>query len=57
MGILTQGTVGHSLYRGVLVFAAFAITTVLAGNPEWGTITIGSIAAAVVHYIASRLEA
>jgi hypothetical protein len=55
--MFTKGTVLHSAYRGVLVFLAFAITTMLAGNPEWGTVTIGSIGAAVVHFIASQLEA
>lgn len=55
--MFTQGTVLHSVYRGVLVFVAFGITTLLAGNPEWGTITIGSIGAAIIHFIASKLEA
>lgn len=57
MGILKKGTVAHSIYRGVLVFAAFAITTLMAGNPQWRLITVGSIAAAVIHFIASQLEA
>lgn len=57
MSMFTKGTIAHSLYRGVLVFVAFAITTMVAGHPEWGTITLGSIGAAVVHWIASQLEA
>lgn len=55
--MFTQGTVAHSIYRGVLVFGAFTVTTLMLSHPEWGTITLGSIAAAFVHYIASKLEA
>lgn len=54
--MFTQKSILNSAYRGVLVFIAFAITTLIAGHPEWGTITIGSIGAAIVHFIASQLE-
>ncbi len=46
----------HSLYRGVLVFVAFGITTMMAGNPEWGTVTVGALASALLHFVASTLE-
>lgn len=55
--MFTKGTALHSMYRGVLVFFAFGVTTMMAGNPEWATVTVGSIAAAFVHYIATLLEA
>lgn len=38
-----------------MVFAVFALTTVLTQHPEWGTITIGSLGFAVVHFIESKL--
>jgi hypothetical protein len=54
--MFTQGTLVHSLYRGALVFVAFGMTTLMAGNPEWGTVTLGALASAFVHYLASQLE-
>jgi len=51
----TQGTVAHSIWRGILSFAVFGITTVLAHHPEWGTITVASIAFAVTHYIETQI--
>lgn len=50
------GSVLHSIERGALVFLAFGITTLMASNPEWGTITLGSIAYTILHYITTKLE-
>ncbi len=55
--MFTSGTVVHSIYRGVLVFVSFAVTTILAGNPQWGEITVGSIVFALAHFITSQLAA
>ena len=54
--MLQKGTVLHSMYRGALVFVSFGIVTLMMGHTEWGTITLGSIATALVHFIASQLE-
>lgn len=49
-------TLLHSIERGGLVFLAFTITTLMASNPEWGTVTLGSIAYAILHWVTSNLE-
>jgi hypothetical protein len=56
MQIFTQGTIWHSVYRGVMAFVVFALTAVLTQHPEWGTATIGGIAFAVVHYLEAKLQ-
>ncbi len=57
MQILKGGTVMHSIYRGVLIFASFALTMMVTGDNGWTTITLGTVVAAVVHWISSQLAA
>lgn len=52
-----KGTLLHSIERAALVFVAFSITTLMASHPEWGTVTLGSIAYAIIHWAVSNLEA
>lgn len=51
-----KGTIMHSVYRGLLVFASFGLVTLFNAYPEWGTVTLGAIVSAIVHYVASNLE-
>ncbi len=51
-----KGTILHSIYRGILVFIAFGITTLMQSNPQWEIVTVGAIGSTIVHWIASNLE-
>jgi hypothetical protein len=54
--MLTQGTFIHSVYRAVLAFISFAIPLVFTQFPDLQTVTVGSIAYGIIHYLASQLE-
>lgn len=51
------GTIGHSLWRGAMVFVIMGVTTALSGNPEWGTITVGSLLITLVHFLEKKVTA